>query len=73
MQRRPFYNAQVFLDEVEIGEPNPAFAGANEIIGMMNDEVLPPVWRGEQEAAAALQEALPEIERILAANQLSQQ
>ena len=34
---------------------------------------IAPVWRGEQEAAAALQAALPEIERILADNQLSKQ
>lgn len=70
MPQRPIYNAQIFLDEVEIGEPDPAFAGANEIIEMINEEVLPPVWRGEQDAASALQAALPEVERILAANQL---
>jgi multiple sugar transport system substrate-binding protein len=73
MQQKPAFNAQVFLDEVEIGEPDPAFAGANEIIDMMNEKVLPPVWRGEQKAAPALQAALPEVEHILAANQLPKQ
>lgn len=73
MEQRPVHNAQVFLDEVELGEPDPAFPGANEIIDMINDETLPPVWRGEQDAASALQEALPEVERILAANQPAQQ
>lgn len=69
MEQQPAHNAQVFLDEVEIGEPDPAFPGANDIIGMLNNEVLPPVWQGEQDAASALQAALPEIERIMAANQ----
>jgi len=61
------YNVQVFLDEVEIGEPDPAFPGANEIIDMMNDEILPPVWQGQQDAASALQAALPDVEKIIAA------
>ncbi len=63
------YNTQVFLDEVEIGEPDPAFPGANRIIDMVNDEILPPVWRGEQDAATALQAALPEIESIVTDSQ----
>jgi multiple sugar transport system substrate-binding protein len=69
MNQTPSHNAQAFLDGVEIGRPNPAFPGANEITNMMNDEVLPPVWRGEQDAASAIQAALPEIERILKAVQ----
>lgn len=68
INQKPAHNAQAFLRGVEIGEPDPAFLGANEIITMMNDEVLPPVWRGEQDAASALQAALPKIEAILAAN-----
>jgi len=36
--------AQVFFNAVEAGEPNPAFSGANEIIGLVNNRVLPPVW-----------------------------
>lgn len=63
------YKVKVFLDEVEIGEANPAFPGANDIIDLMNNQVLPPVWRGEQKAADALQAALPEIEQILETNQ----
>ncbi len=63
------FDAQMFLDEVEIGEPDPAFVGANQIINMMNDEVLPPVWRGEQDAASAIQAALANIETILVDNQ----
>lgn len=60
------YNVQIFLDETEIGEPNPAFPGANDILNLMNNETLPPVWRGEQDAASALQAVLPDIEAILA-------
>jgi multiple sugar transport system substrate-binding protein len=69
MKQSPAHNAQAFLNGVEIGEPNPAFPGANEIITMMNEEVLPPVWRGEQDAASAIQAALPDIEHMLAASQ----
>lgn len=63
------YNAQAFLDEVEIGEPNPAFVGANTIIELLNDQVLPPVWQGQQDAASALQNAMPKIEDIMSAGQ----
>ena len=63
------YKVKAFLDEVEIGEANPAFPGANDIIDLMNNQVLPPVWRGEQDAASAIQAALPQIEQILETNQ----
>jgi multiple sugar transport system substrate-binding protein len=69
MNQKPAHNAQAFLNGVEIGEPDPAFPGANDIINLIDQEVLPPVWRGEQDAARAFQMALPDIERILAANQ----
>lgn len=69
MKPNAAYNVQVFLDEVEIGEPDPAFVGANKIIEMMNEEVLPPVWRGQQNAGPAIKAALPKIEQILTANQ----
>ncbi len=67
------YNVQIFLDEVEIGEPDPAFVGFNEIMDLMNEQVLPPVWRGEQDAAGALKAALPQIEQIVAASQPPEQ
>lgn len=72
-QQKPAHNAQAFLKGVEIGEPNPAFVGSNEIINLMNNQVLPPVWRGEQPAASALQAALPKIERILSQSQPTEQ
>lgn len=59
------YNVKAFLNEAEIGEADPAFPGAHEIIEYMNREVLPPVWRGEQDAASALQAAQPVIDRII--------
>ncbi len=68
-EQKPKHNAQAFLGAVESGEPNPAFPGANEIIEMMNNVVLPPVYRGEQDAASAIQAALPEIEDILEKSQ----
>jgi hypothetical protein len=39
----------------------------------MNNQVLPPVWRGEQDAANAIDAALPKIEQILKANQPPEQ
>jgi multiple sugar transport system substrate-binding protein len=65
MRQNLAYNAQAFLDETEIGEPNFAFPGAHEITTLMN-EALIPVWRGEQDASSAIQSILPEIERIVA-------
>ena len=73
MKPRAAYNIHTFLEEVEIGEADPAFPGANEITNLMNEEVLVPVWQGEQSAAEALQAALPEIERIIDENQPPQQ
>lgn len=70
---RASYDINTFLEEVEIGEADPAFPGANEIINLMNEEVLVPVWRGEQQADEALQAALPEIERIIDENEPPEQ
>jgi multiple sugar transport system substrate-binding protein len=69
MNQKPRHNAQAFLNGVEIGQPDPAFLGINEILAIMDDEALPPVWRGEQDAASAIQAVLPEIEQIIEANQ----
>ncbi|MCB0164238.1 MAG: extracellular solute-binding protein, partial [Anaerolineae bacterium] len=69
MKPRASYDIHTFLEEVEIGQTDPAFPGANDINDMMNEEVLVPVWRGEQSATDALQAALPEIERIIDENQ----
>jgi multiple sugar transport system substrate-binding protein len=69
MEQPPAHNAQVFLDEAEIGQPGPAFLGVNDIFKIVDEEILEPVWRGEREAASALQAVLPEIERIITENQ----
>ncbi len=65
MEQQPPHNAQVFLDEAEIGEPNFTFPGTDEIMSLMN-EALVPVWRGEQDAASAINGVLPQIKNILA-------
>jgi multiple sugar transport system substrate-binding protein len=67
MNQTPRHNAQAFLDGTEIGEPTYAFPGADEITGLIN-QALTPVWRGEQDAAGALNAILPEIKAILAKN-----
>lgn len=63
--REATYQARVFLSETEIGEPNFAFPGSHEIMSLMN-EALQPVWRGERDAAGAIQDVLPQIETIVA-------
>lgn len=65
MEQQPTHNAQAFLDGVEIGQPNPAFPGADEIVNMVN-AALVPVWKGEQDAKSALDAILPEVEKIIA-------
>jgi multiple sugar transport system substrate-binding protein len=65
LEQRPLHDAAVFLSEAEIGEPNFAFPGADKIMALMN-EALIPVWRGEQDAASAIKAVLPQIEQIVA-------
>jgi multiple sugar transport system substrate-binding protein len=65
MNQRAGHNMQIFLDEAEIGEPNFSFPRANDIMGLMN-EALVPVWRGEQDAASAIESVVPQIEAIVA-------
>lgn len=65
MQQRPPHNAQVFLDEAEIGEPTPAFPGSNDIIELINN-ALTPVWQGRQDASSAINQILPQIKDIIA-------
>lgn len=69
MEQRPNHNAQVFLDEAEIGEPTPAFPGSSNIIELMNN-ALTPVWQGKQDAVSAIKSVLPEIESIIAQQQI---
>jgi multiple sugar transport system substrate-binding protein len=64
MQQRPVHNAQVFLDEVEIGRPTAAFPGSNNIIEQVNTALV-PVWQGQKDAAAALKEVLPQVEECI--------
>jgi multiple sugar transport system substrate-binding protein len=69
MQQHPAHNAQVFLDEVEIGRPTPAFPGSNNLIELVNTALV-PVWQGQTDAASALKEVLPEVEGIIAQAQM---
>ncbi len=62
------YNAQVFLEETEIGQPTPAFPGSSDIMSLLN-EAFVPVWHGQQDAAPAIQAVLPKVEAIIAQSQ----
>jgi len=68
LKQHPLHNAKIFLDEAEIGEPNFAFPGASEITALMN-EALVPVWRGQQDAASAIESVLPQIKQFVADSQ----
>jgi multiple sugar transport system substrate-binding protein len=65
MEQHPQHNAQVFLEEAEIGEPTPAFPGSSDIIELIN-EALVPVWQGQQDASSALSQVLPRVKEIIA-------
>jgi len=58
------YDRTVFLEETELGQPSPSFAGVSEVDEAL-DRALLPVWTGEKSAAQALREAEPEVARLL--------
>lgn len=67
LKQRPQHNAEVFLSQAELGEPSFAFPGADQVMSRLN-EALSPVWRGQQDAASAIQSVLPQLEKIVADN-----
>jgi multiple sugar transport system substrate-binding protein len=64
--RQEPYRADVFLAETEIGRPVPNFPGVTEMERVI-DEGLAALWRGECDAAQALADIQPKVERIVAA------
>jgi multiple sugar transport system substrate-binding protein len=64
--RQEPYRAEVFLAETEIGRPVPNFPGVTEMEHVI-DEGLAALWRGECDAAQALADIQPKVERIVAA------
>lgn len=69
MDQLPRHNAQIFLDEAEIGEPTPAFPGSSDIVSLVN-EALTPVWQGKEDAASVLNKVVPQIREIIAKAQV---
>lgn len=59
---------QVFLDALEYANVKPAFRGYDEWATVVGDGLV-PVWLGEMEIDAALDEIVPAADEVLAANQ----
>ncbi|HEX2913353.1 MAG TPA: sugar ABC transporter substrate-binding protein [Chloroflexia bacterium] len=62
--RRQNYNAQVFIDEAELGRVNPQYIGAPEVDKIM-DDALAPVFEGKQKAADVLAQLPNQVEPVL--------
>ena len=62
--RQQPYQAEVFLDETEIGRPVPNFAGVTDMERLI-DEALKPLWRGERGAAEILRDLEPLVEQVI--------
>ncbi len=60
LKQDPPHNAQVFLDETEIGRPNPMYKGIQNISSLL-DESLRPIWQGKTSAKDAISKAVPTI------------
>ncbi|MCL5961396.1 MAG: ABC transporter substrate-binding protein [Chloroflexi bacterium] len=57
--------ASVFLEETEMGRPNPIFAGSPDVDALF-DQIFRPVWKGERTAQQAITEAVPRVNAMLA-------
>lgn len=64
LNQRPLHNASVFLEETELGRPDPIFEAVKET-GSLFDEAFKPVWQGQKSAEEAVTEVVPEINGLL--------
>jgi multiple sugar transport system substrate-binding protein len=64
LKQEPPHDAAVFLEETELGRPNPSFKGVQETTRLF-DEAFIPVWKGEQTAKEAIEEVVPLVNSVL--------
>jgi len=64
LKQQPPHDASVFLDETELGRPNPLFEGVQEATRLF-DEAFVPVWKGQKSAREAVEEVAPLVDAVL--------
>jgi len=64
LKAEPIVNASAFLEETELGRPNPMYPGVQEVSALF-DEALVPVWRGEASAKQAISGLVPIVDDTL--------
>lgn len=64
LKGEPIINAYTFLEETEIGRPNPMYPGIQEVSALL-DEKLIPVWKGQTRANQAVKDMVPIINDAL--------
>ena len=64
LNQQPPHNAAAFLEETELGRPNPSFEGIQEATRLF-DEAFVPVWEGRKSAKEAVEEVVPLVNEIL--------
>jgi multiple sugar transport system substrate-binding protein len=64
LKQEPPHDAAVFLEETELGRPNPSFEGVQEATRLF-DEAFVSVWNGEKTAREAIEEVAPLVDNLL--------
>jgi multiple sugar transport system substrate-binding protein len=65
LKQQPPHDAIVFIQETELGRPNPVFENIQAAANMFNDAFV-PVWRGHKDAEEAVTEVSPLVNQLLA-------
>lgn len=64
LKQQPPHNAAIFLEETELGRPNPSFEGIQETTRLF-DEAFVPLWEGLKSAMEAVEEVIPLVDAVL--------
>ncbi len=64
LKAKPAHNASAFLEETELGRPNPMYPGIQEISALFDENLL-PVWKGQVSAREAISKLVPVINAAL--------
>ncbi len=70
LKEEPLHNAAAFLEETELGRPNPMYPGIQEVSALF-DENLVSVWKGQLSSREAINKLTPIIDAKLAKPQSS--
>lgn len=66
LKQQPPHDAAIFLEETELGRPNPSFQAIQETTRLF-DEAFTPVWKGQKSAREAVEEVVPLVDAVLSA------